>query len=309
MSASRLFQIVYLLLERGKITAEMLAQRLEVSVRTIYRDIDALSAAGVPVYTSPGRSGGISLLEGWVLDRAAFSRPEQERLIAALQSMPDAARPENQAVLDKLSGLFGLPSPGWLQVDLSGWGTPPLQPDLRFDQLKQAILGGYTVTFTYISTSKPPERRAIRPARLVFKTRAWYLQGWCLDRCAFRTFRLSRILDLEVTGDQFELLLSPPPIGFPEHLIPNSTVRLRFSPLAAYRAYDEFDLSCASREQDGALVVETLLPADRWLCGYLLSFGAEVEVLSPPGLRRQMERLSREVLQIYKKPDTGCQDK
>ena len=103
MSAGRLFQIVYLLLKHGRMTAEALAAQLEVSVRTVYRDIDALSAAGIPVFTTQGKGGGVSLMEGYVLDRATFTEEEQRRLLTALQSMPGQ---ENDDTLTKLSALF-----------------------------------------------------------------------------------------------------------------------------------------------------------------------------------------------------------
>ena len=88
MSVGRQFQMVYLLLEKGRMTAGELAEKLEVSPRTVLRDVDALSAAGVPVYTTQGAGGGVALLDGYVLDRAAFSEEEQRQLLTALQSLP-----------------------------------------------------------------------------------------------------------------------------------------------------------------------------------------------------------------------------
>ena len=96
MSVSRLFEIVYLLLEKKQITARALAERFEVSVRTIYRDVDALSAAGIPIYASQGRGGGISLTDRFVLDRAALSPEEQARVLTALKSLPGGDSPESQ---------------------------------------------------------------------------------------------------------------------------------------------------------------------------------------------------------------------
>ena len=91
MSQGRLFELLCLLLERGRMTAPQLAEHFEVSVRTIYRDIDALSAAGVPVYSTPGKGGGVSLLEGYTLHRAAFTEEEQQLRLTALRSLPGDA--------------------------------------------------------------------------------------------------------------------------------------------------------------------------------------------------------------------------
>lgn len=307
MSLSRLFEIVYLLLERRQATAQELARRFEVSVRTIYRDVDALSAAGVPVYTSPGRGGGISLLEDWVLDRAAFSSEEQARLLTALQSLPGAGDSANREILSKLAGLFGRREPDWLQVDLSRWGTAAADNE-KFERLKDAIQGRRTIAFTYLSSYGATSQRRVLPARLVFKGQAWYLQGWCLTKEAYRTFRVTRMLELSVTGEAFDLPLAPPPIESDAPPGPFCVpVLLRFSPWMAYRVYDEFDPACITREEDGAVTVAVSFPEDGWLYGYLLSFGAGVEVLSPPALRARLGVLAREIWLGCGKPDAGCQ--
>ena len=105
MSQGRLFELLCLLLERGRMTAPQLAEHFEVSVRTIYRDIDALSAAGVPVYSAPGKGGGVSLLEGYTLHRAAFTEEEQQLLLTALRSLPGDAGQGTAETLSKLSWL------------------------------------------------------------------------------------------------------------------------------------------------------------------------------------------------------------
>ena len=307
MSASRLLEMVYLLLERRQVTAQELAQRFEVSVRTIYRDVDRLSGAGVPVYTCPGRGGGIALVEDWVLQRSAFSQDEQDRLLTALQSLPGALEPENREGLAKLAGLFGRREPDWLQVDLSRWGAAS-EDSAKFRALKEAIQGRRTIRFLYLSASGTSSARTVFPARLVFKGQAWYLQGWCLARSAWRTFRLTRMLELETDGAPFDPLPAPPPVE-PEDPQPpfQVPVKLRFSPWMAYRVYDAFDPACITREADGAVTVETSFPEDSWLYGCLLSFGAGVEVLSPPALRRRLGLLAREIWLGCGEPDTPCQ--
>ena len=135
MSVSRQFQMVYLLLERGRLTAGELAEKLEVSPRTVLRDVDALSAAGVPVYTSQGQGGGVALMDGYVLDRAAFTEEEQRQLLTALQSLPGQ---EGEQALTKLSALFRRGEEDWLQVNLSRWGAADWDNE-KFRQLKAAI--------------------------------------------------------------------------------------------------------------------------------------------------------------------------
>ena len=305
MSQGRLFELLCLLLERGRMTAPQLAEHFEVSVRTIYRDIDALSAAGVPVYSTPGKGGGVSLLEGYTLHRAAFTEEEQQ--LTALRSLPGDAGQGTAETLSKLSALFRRREPDWLQVELSRWGSAGAD-NAKFVQLKEAILSRRVLSFTYVGASGQTTRRSVLPARLVFKSRDWYLQGFCLERAAYRTFKLTRMLEPE-PGAPFQRPLSPPPIeaGEPPEgfCIP---VRLRFSPALAYRVYDEFDEGCVTRGADGSLVVSVSFPEDPWLYGYLLSFGLGVEVLEPERLRKRLALLAGKMAAHHGNHDTGCQD-
>lgn len=305
MSANRLFQIVYLLLERGQMTAEELSARLEVSVRTVYRDVDALSAAGIPVFTTQGKGGGISLMEGYVLDRATFTEEEQRQLLTALQSMPDHG---DDNTLTKLSALFRRSEDNWLQVNLSRWGAAAWDNE-KFNLLRDAIQARRTVTFTYASSRGVTRPRTVLPARLVFKGQAWYLQAWCTQQEEYRTFRLSRILHLDVSNQTFHRRLTPPDIEFSGDIPPLFRVDtvLRFSPHMAYRVYDEFDEHCIQVQEDGWLLVSSTFPEDQWLYGYLLSFGAGVDILSPPQLRHRMALLAREIYHTHAEHDTGCQ--
>ena len=308
MAQNRLFEILYLLLQHRRMTAQELAGRFEVSVRTIYRDIDALSAAGIPVYASPGKGGGVSLMDHFVLDRAAFSEEEQRQLLTALQSLPDAARQDAGQVLSKLSGLFQRREPDWLQVDLSRWGSGEADRE-KFGLLKGAVQARRQIAFTYVSAYGQTTGRQVLPARLVFKGQAWYLQGYCLEKEDYRTFKITRMLELRVLEASFDRPLDPPSIegdGPPPPFC--VSVRLRFSPYLAYRVYDEFDESCISREEDGALVTEVSFPEDGWLYGYLLSFGVGLEVLSPTPLRERLGRMALEIWRGCANPDRGCQD-
>lgn len=297
MSADRLFQIVYLLLERGRMTADQLAQRLEVSVRTVYRDVESLSAAGVPVFTTQGKGGGVALLDGYVLDRAAFTQEEQRLLLTALQSLPGQ---ESGQVLTKLSALFSRREDDWLQVNLSRWGASGWDNE-KFRLLKQAILDRRAVRFTYASSRGDTLPRHVLPARLVYKGQNWYLQAYDPDREDYRTFRLSRILSPELTNELFRRKLTPPDIEFSGHIPPLFRVeaRLLFASHLAFRVYDEFDEDCITRREDGSLLVETVFPEDQWLYGYLLSFGSGMEVLAPDTLRQRMAELGQEIQRRY----------
>ena len=303
---TRQFQMVYLLLEKGRMTAGELAERLEVSQRTVLRDVDALSAAGVPVYTTQGAGGGVALLPGHVLDKAALSDEEQRQLLLALQSLPGG---EGEQALTKLSALFRREPEDWLQVNLSRWGAGTADSE-KFQFLKRAVLERRVLRFDYASSYGSTRPRRVLPARLVFKGQGWYLQAFDPEREGYRTFRLSRILSPELTGEVFHQPLNPPEVDYAGEIPPLFRVeaRLRFAPHMAYRVYDEFDQSCVALQEDGSLLVETVFPEDQWLYGYLLSFGAGVEVLSPDALRRRLAALGWKIYWAHAgEHDTPCQ--
>jgi predicted DNA-binding transcriptional regulator YafY len=285
----RLLGLVFHLLNKRKATSGELAARFEVSERTILRDVGRLSAAGLPVHALRGQGGGIALMDGCVLDRAVFTAEERELILLGVSNLPAASPEARDRVLDKLRSIFGQPAQDWLEVDLSRWGGVGGDGGL-FAALREAIVLKRAVGFEYVDADGRPSSRAAFPLRLAFKGQAWYLQAFCLARKDHRTFRLSRMSSLALTGESFAGLdLAAPPIGTPGGR-PSRPARLvlRVSPSAAHRALDEFDRGSVRREDDGSLLVEALWPEDDWLYGFLLSFGASIEILEPRRVRRRL---------------------
>lgn len=175
MKNNRLFQLLYLLLEHGSMTAPELASRLEVSVRTIYRDVDALSFVGVPVYAMAGKGGGISLLESYRFDRALLSDEEQNQLLFVIQSLQATDLPVGD-LLHKLGAVFQKQRADWIVVDFSRWGMRRTDTE-RFELLKTSILGRKVLKITYCGTSGGMTELRIHPLRLIYKDKHWYLQG------------------------------------------------------------------------------------------------------------------------------------
>lgn len=300
MRESRLFQIVYYLLEKGHATAPELAEKLEVSVRTVYRDIDALNGAGIPICVETGRSGGVRLLEGFVLDRALLSDQERREVLAALQSLAAVGSGCGPATLDKLAALFRIPDERWYTVDFARWGSGGQQDNAKFEQLKGAVLRRRAVRLRYAGAYSSAEERVVWPLRLAYKAHAWYLHAYCTRRRGLRLFKLTRILEWEVLAEPFDPAClpaeeeAPPPAGTP--------VTLRFDGAMAYRVYDEFDPEQVRRQADGTLLVHAEMPADEWLVGFLLSFGAQVEVVEPAYLRGVLAQRARAVYEKNSKP-------
>ena len=143
---NRLFEIVYILMQKKKTTAKELADRFEVSTRTIYRDIETLSGANIPIYASKGKDGGIGLLDEYVLNKTILSEEEQNQILFALQGMKKIKGQDEKDILEKLSILFNKKINDWIKIDFSNWCN--IQEE-RFDIIKSAILNKQLVQFTY----------------------------------------------------------------------------------------------------------------------------------------------------------------
>ena len=297
MKNGRLFEILYLLVEKREVTAGELAQRLEVSERTIYRDVDALSAAGIPVYAQKGKGGGIRLMDQFVLDRALLSQSQQDEILFALQAI--RATGGGEEALSRLSALFRREGGDWLEVDFTDWGSGAAERE-NFSRVKRAILERRPLTFTYYSSAGEKSRRTVEPARLVFKSGCWYLSAFCRERQDWRIFRLVRMEDLSpeegtcpprIPPEQLE---SPMPEG-----CRGVDLRLLFAPSAAWRVRDYFNPKEITARPDGTLLVECTFPEDQWLLSFLLSFGGQLEVLAPAYWRDIPKEELKKSLEIY----------
>lgn len=295
MRESRLFQIVYHLLDKGRATAPELAEKFEVSVRTIYRDIDALSEAGIPIYAETGRNGGIHLMPDFVLDKALLSAEEKQEILTALQSINTAQDLRGSQVLQKLSALFHLDSEDWLEVDFSRWGSGEFDNE-KFNSLKSAIVRHKNVKIRYASSYEVISQRIVQPCKLSYKSKAWYLKAFCTEKQDWRIFKLNRILDLEILDETFQHRDFPKPIDTFQGEYQQIT--LRFPKEMAYRVYDEFDQSQVQKQANGDLIASAEMPEDPWLIGYLLSFGTQVDILSPAHLKKV---LAKQAKSIYEK--------
>ena len=204
MSESRLFQILYYLLGRGQATASELAEKFEVSTRTIYRDIDKLSSAGIPVYTTTGHGGGVQLVENFVLKQALLSKEDMQNILIGVQSLSAACLPEADAVIAKLQAIFQMQTSNWIEVDYSRWGCRAEKEKSSFELLKKAIQDRYQIQFQYYNSTGEFSERRCHPLKLIYKDKAWYLSAFCLKRKDIRLFRISRMRKLELTGQHFE---------------------------------------------------------------------------------------------------------
>lgn len=302
MKLNRLLEITTLLLNKKSVTAAELAERFGVSVRTIYRDIDVLSSSGVPVCTTQGVNGGISIMENFSVSTAMLSEPEKESVLLALQTLSSTKYPEVDTVLQKLGSIFKSSASDWISVDFSPWGSNP-NAYHKFTDIKNAILQQKVIEIDYINVQNKRTQRKIEPLRLIFKYQAWYLWGYCLKRQAYRTFRISRIKNVVVTDTHFDKNVShdKPTNDHANEYGSKSIVHLilQFTEQALYRLYDDYDDDCIHDNGDGTYTLEFDFPEDDWVYGYILSFGTNVKVISPLHIREIIREKSKIIAKFY----------
>jgi predicted DNA-binding transcriptional regulator YafY len=313
MAVSRLFEILYILLRKKTVTAGEMAAHFEVSTRTIYRDIDVLSAAGIPVYASKGKGGGISLLEGYSFHASMLTDREQEDVLAALHSLAAASYPDIHALLHKMGSLFKKDGSHWLEVDFSPWGSEEQRRQL-FPQLRQAITDCRLIKFRYYNSEGHESLRKAEPVQLLYKSKSWYLAAYCLESDGHRVFKISRMKDVIVMDSHF---ITRPDVAAielaEEHAVRESVqVTIKLSAKGAYRVYDDFDATAITVCDDGSYIVSVELPEGAWLNGYLLSFGSLLEKVEPERVRtslmRQLDMMRHRLETIKEGSDPTCAD-
>ncbi len=289
MQESRLFRIVYYLLDKGKATAPELAEKFEVSVRTIYRDIDIISGMGIPVYAMQGKGGGITLLDNFVLDKSLLSMGEKEQILMALQGMTATEQNSSDELLTKLGSLFQAKSTNWIEVDFSDWVKNNSSQDI-FNLIKSAIFSHNVISFQYFSNNRESTQRRVEPLKLVFKSKAWYLYAFCLMRNDYRFFKLTRIRDMEIQAEVYSREIpSTYSIGKRMDIQNTIAVTLKFDKDMAFRVYDEF-AEGITEDREGNLYVRTYLPDGDALYSYLFSFVDSVEIVEPENIREQVRK-------------------
>lgn len=309
---NRLFEILYILLQKRCITAKELAERFEVSVRTIYRDIDALSLAGVPVYTKKGRQGGICLLDNYVFDKSLVSETEQRDILAALESMAEVEKGSTDAILSKLCSVFQMGQPRWLAMDFSDWSN--LKQEL-YANLKHAIIHHKKVQFQYYNSSGEVSTRIVEPLQLWFKNYTWYLKAYCVKKKGLRVFKLNRIQNAIVLEESFEeeyskriKCLEEDQGEKPEADERNSlqkmkeciTITLLIDQSQGYRVYDNFEAEFITKREDGNFLVKAHYVLDSWVYEMILSYGKYAKVIGPDFVRENVRNLLLETLDVYK---------
>ena len=298
MKIDRLIGILSVLLQQDMVTAPYLAERFEVSRRTINRDVEDLCRAGIPIMTMPGAGGGITIMENYKVDRTVFTTREMQDILAGLRSL-DSVSGTNQygLLMEKLSpgGSDFMEGNQSVLIDLSSWYKADLAPKIEI--IRAAIDGRQELEFLYFSPKKEGRRR-IESYYLIFRWSSWYVWGWCTSCRDFRLFKLNRMAELRLSGAGFEPRKVPLPDLKNERIFPGGIrVKAVFEPECKWRLVEEFGLDCFEEQEDGKLLFHADYTNQDNLISWLLTFGDRVELLEPENIRKEL----REMIEAMRK--------
>lgn len=300
MKLDRLIGILSVLLQQEKITAPELAERFEVSRRTINRDIEDLCKAGIPIYTAQGAGGGISIMEGYRMDRTLLTSKDMQMILAGLRSLDSVSGSRYYGqLMEKLqvgSSDFvrGRDS---LLIDLSSWYKDSLAPKISL--IQDAIEERKKLSFCYYGPGGD-SIRLIEPYYLIFKWSSWYVWGWCHERKNFRLFKLNRMDGVSKREECFEARDVPMPDLSNERIFPGRVkVKAIFEPETKWRLVEEFGPHCFEETGDGRLLFQADYTDVEHMVRWLLTFGEKVRVLEPEPVRRELRRIGENIKSLY----------
>ena len=304
MKIDRLIGILSILLQKEMVTAPELAEQFEVSRRTINRDIESLCKAGIPIKTSQGAGGGISIMNGYRMDRTILTSRDMQMIMAGLRSLDSVAGSSYYGqLMEKLQAgsselVSGKES---ILIDLSSWYKTTLAP--KISMIQDAIETRHLLEFKYFAPSGESDR-TIEPYYIVFKWTSWYVYGWCLKRKDYRLFKLNRMDKVLVSDKGFECRNVPLPNMSAELMYPRDIkVKALFDPDTKWRLVEEFGTDCCGETKDGKILFSADYSDMDNLVSWMLTFGDKVEVLEPQEVRERLKEIANNMSKKYGRKD------
>ncbi len=309
MRIDRMLGIVVILLNRDRISAKSLAERFEVSVRTIYRDIEAINMAGIPIIAYAGNNGGFGIMENYRLDRQVLTLLDMTKILTALKGVSSTLDDNDMdTVTEKILSLVPDDKMNQIKkgfeelcIDIIPWGFKQKSKEY-LKEIQRAITGKSLIQFDYRNSKGESGKRIVEPMTLVFKGYSWYLFGFCRTKNDFRIFKIGRMNNLETLSENF----SRKEVSYQEISNRNSfpgvaqEVVLRYSNEMIGQVEEYFDDSNIEYNEDGSLTVKFIAPEDNWLHSIILGAGEFVEVIKPDNLRCSIKEKTEKILGIYK---------
>ena len=306
MKIDRLIGILSVLLQEEKTTAPELAEKFEVSRRTINRDIEDLCKAGIPIRTTQGTGGGISIMDGYRMDRTILTSKDMQMILAGLRSLDSVSGSSYYGqLMEKIqvgSSEF-ITGRDSILIDLSSWYRDSLAP--KIETIQDAIGDRHLIRFRYYAPSGESER-TVEPYYLVFRWSSWYLWGWCLKRKDFRLFKLNRMDGVQKTVKSFECREVAMPDLSTEKIFPGEIkVKALFEADQKWRLVEEFGPLCFTENDDGRLLFTADYTDIENLVTWIMTFGDKAELIEPQEARKKISIMVQKMTTVYKEAEHG----
>ena len=298
MKINRLIGIITTLQQKKIVTAPYLAEKFEVSRRTINRDIEDICKAGIPIVTTQGANGGISIMEGFSLDTTVFTEQELTAIFTGLKSLDSVSRSASaEKLAQKIGGSKAIKLSDHMEIDLSSFYKDDLAS--KIEQIKLAIRETRCIAFHYCY-NKGEADKLIEPYLIVFKWSDWYVFGFCKERQDFRMYKLRRLWNLTVTDDLFNMREIPEEKKqFGSHMTDDYIIPAVYDSSVKYRLVEEYGHTCFTEQEDGKLYTEWGFTTHKDAVEWFLSFGNKVKVLAPPEMIELMKSTLDSIKNLY----------
>ncbi|MFC4098791.1 helix-turn-helix transcriptional regulator [Paenibacillus xanthanilyticus] len=304
MKLDRLLAITMTLLNQPRVSATDLAKRFEVSLRTIYRDMEAINQAGIPIVSFAGSDGGYEIMQGYRLEKQVLSLEDFSSICSALRGVRSAT---DYSEIDRLIERIGALMPGQKaagdQIHVVLDFKPAPNDKVHIAPIHQAIKDLRLISFTYLDNKGSETRRKLEPMGLFLKGYVWYVYGYCLTRMDIRVFRLSRIGELRVLPEPFvrrNYTLQDVEQQFMSRAdFKNVQAVLRFQPEMKTRVRDEFGFDSVLVNSDETLSLTTYFSSMERALQKILSYGSMVKVIEPPELIMHVQREIEKMAELY----------
>ncbi|MBQ9765855.1 MAG: YafY family transcriptional regulator [Lachnospiraceae bacterium] len=288
MKIERLIGIITTLQQKEKVTAPYLADKFEVSRRTINRDIEEICRAGIPIVTTQGTNGGISLMEGFALDTTVFTEQELSAVFTGLKTL-DSVSTSRSA--DKLASKIGakdsLDLIDHMTIDLASFYKTSFAT--KIELIKKAINERRCISFRYYY-NKGEADKFIEPYRIYFMWSDWYVFGYCKERQDFRLYKLRRLWDLQISGEEYEARAIPDDkLQFGSHMTDDYFVTAIYDSGVKYKLVEEYGPDSFTVMDDGKLYAKWGFNSADDALPWFLSLGDKVEVIEPPEMVEKMK--------------------
>lgn len=297
MKIDRLIGIITVLQQKKTVTAPYLAEKFEVSRRTINRDIEDICKAGIPIVTTQGAAGGISLMDGFALDTTVFTQQELAAIFTGLKSLDSVSRSASaERLARKIGGSAAVELSESMVIDLSSFYKDELAG--KIELVQRAIRESQCIAFHYCY-NKGEADKYIEPYLVVFKWSDWYVFGFCRERQDFRMYKLRRLWDLRLTGEGFAPREVPEEKRrFGSNITDGYMTQAVYDPSVKYRLVEAYGAGSFSVREDG-LYAEWGFTTVEGAVEWFLGFGGKVRVLGPEELMERMREEARAILEQY----------